>query len=259
MSVTSDERRLGGVGRLYGEAVAEQFARTHVVVVGLGGVGSWVVEALARTGIGQFTLIDGDTVDLSNTNRQLPAMDGNYGRYKAEVVSQRITQINPQAVVQICCEFVTTDNVAELLPGGADWVVDCIDDIPAKTALIARAVGLGKGVVTSGGAGARLYPERICQQDLARVKGDPLLGKVRTNLRRDYGFARGSADGRSKLFGVTAVYSDEPLRQPGADSCLAIGADPQARIGFGSSAVVTGSVGLRLASVVLNCIMQGKE
>lgn len=256
MSITMDPRRMGGVARLYGENEAERLARLHVVVVGLGGVGSWCAEALVRTGIGRLTLVDGDTVALSNTNRQLPALDGNYEKPKAEVLAERFRHINPECVVETRIAFVSEENAAEILPEDADWVIDCIDDLAGKTALVGTAAKAGLRVVSSGGAGGKRDPGRIRVDDLARAKGDPLVAKLRTNLRRQSGFPAGSASGKSKPFGIPCVYSDEPLRQPAAESVAAIGAAPGTRIGFGSGVVVTGSVGLRLASLVVNATVE---
>lgn len=254
MSVTTDPRRFGGVGRLFGEEGARRLAGAHVAVVGLGGVGSWVVEALVRTSVGRITLIDGDDVALSNTNRQLPAFEGAYGRAKAEVLREHCLLINPDCRIEVKTVFVTPENAAQVIPSDCDWLVDCIDDLKGKAALHAAARGMGVRTVCAGGAGARIDPSRIEVSDLARVKGDPLLGKLRTFLRKEYGFPAGSADGRSTLFGIPAVYSTEPLRQPGADSLEAIGAEPGSRIGFGSFVSVTGSAGLRLAGIVINDI-----
>ena len=149
MSYTTDPRRLGGVARLYGEKGAERLARSHVVVVGTGGVGSWAAEALARTGVGRLTLIDGDKSALSNTNRQLHAMDGNYGQYKVELLKARFALINPELEVSAITAFVTAENAERLLPKDADWVVDCIDDLKGKTVLVATAKRLGCKVVVS--------------------------------------------------------------------------------------------------------------
>lgn len=259
MSVTTDERRFGGIGRLYGEDAAARIRAAHVVVVGLGGVGSWCVEALTRTGVGHLTFIDGDTSALSNTNRQLHAMDGNYGRPKAECLRERCLLINPDCRIDIVNSFVTSDNASDILPEDADWVVDCIDDLRAKASLIAAARMKGFNIVVSGGAGAKIDPSRIIECDLAHAKGDPLIGKLRTDLRKEFGFPRGSANGKSKPFGIRVVYSDEPVRQPGQDSLKAIGAAEGDRIGFGSASVVTGSVGLRLASVVLNNLAKASD
>lgn len=256
MSVTTDERRFGGIGRLYGEAAAKRIRRSHVVVVGLGGVGSWCVEALVRTGVGHLTLIDGDTSAVSNTNRQLHAMNGNYGRPKADCLRERAQLINPDCCIDVVHAFVTADNAGQLLPEKADWIVDCIDDLRAKASLIAVAKQRGQAVVVSGGAGAKVDPSRVTECDLAHAKGDPLIGKLRTDLRQKFGFPRGASVGKSKPFGITVVYSDEPLRQPGPDSLAAIDAPEGSRIGFGSAAVVTGTVGLRLAAVVLSDLVK---
>ena len=203
---------------------------------------------------GRITLIDGDDVALSNTNRQLPAFEGAYGRAKAEVLRERCLLINPDCRIEVKTVFVTPENAAQVIPSDCDWLVDCIDDLKGKAALHAAARGMGVRTVCAGGAGARIDPSRIEVSDLARVKGDPLLGKLRTCLRKEYGFPAGSADGRSTLFGIPAVYSTEPLRQPGADSLEAIGAEPGSRIGFGSFVSVTGSAGLRLAGIATNDI-----
>lgn len=259
MSVTSDPRRLGGVARLYGEDGAARLARAHVVVAGAGGVGSWAMEALARSGIGRLTLIDGDVSALSNTNRQLHAMDGNYGRGKVALMRERIGLINPDCRVELIESFITPENADEILPADADFVMDCIDDLRGKTALVAAARRKGLKVVTSGGAGGKRHPERLVVEDLARVKGDPLLAKLRTNLRKFHGFPAGNASGRSVKFGIPVVASDEPVRQPSAANNQAAGQPEGARIGFGSGVVVTGTAGLMLASLVINAIAGERE
>ena len=257
MSRTTDPRRLGGVARLYGEEGARRLAAAHVVVVGLGGVGSWAAEALARTGIGRLTLIDGDKSALSNTNRQLHALEGAYGQYKAALLEARFKVINPAIEIAAVTSFVTEANVRSILPRDADWVLDCIDDLRGKTALVGTAVRLGFKVAVSGGAGGKRNPEALYIEDLARVKGDPLTAKLRANLRREYGFPAGSADGKSRKFGIPAVASAEAVRQPDAENLLAVGAASGERIGFGSGIVVTGSAGLLLASIVINDIVSG--
>ncbi|MFU0841893.1 MAG: ThiF domain-containing protein [Burkholderia sp.] len=252
MGTTKDPRRFGGIGRVFGEENARRIFASHVTVVGMGGVGSWAVEALARSGVGRLTLIDGDRTEVSNTNRQLHALEGNYGRPKAEAMKERCLLINPQARIDAKVDFVTAENIEGLIPSESDWVIDCIDDLRGKAELIAWAKARGILIACAGGAAARTDPGQVTVSDLARAKGDPLLGKVRTLLRREHGFPAGSANGRSKLFGVPAVYSTEPLRQPGPDSIEAAGAAPGARIGVGAFAPVTATAGLRLAALVLN-------
>ena len=156
MSVTTDPRRFGGVGRLFGEEGARRLAGAHVAVVGLGGVGSWVVEALVRTSVGRITLIDGDDVALSNTNRQLPAFEGAYGRAKAEVLRERCLLINPDCRIEVKTVFVTPENAVQVIPSDCDWLVDCIDDLKGKAALHAAARGMGVRTVCAGGAGGCL-------------------------------------------------------------------------------------------------------
>jgi tRNA A37 threonylcarbamoyladenosine dehydratase len=252
MGTTKDPRRFGGIGRVFGEENARRIFASHVTVVGMGGVGSWAVEALARSGVGRLTLIDGDRTEVSNTNRQLHALEGNYGRPKAEAMKERCLLINPQARIEAKIDFVTAENIEGLIPSESDWIIDCIDDLRGKAELIAWAKARGILIACAGGAAARTDPGQVTVSDLARAKGDPLLGKVRTLLRREHGFPAGSANGRSKLFGVPAVYSTEPLRQPGPDSIEAAGAAPGARIGVGAFAPVTATAGLRLAALVLN-------
>lgn len=259
MSVTSDPRRFGGVARLYGEAGAKRLAGAHVLVAGAGGVGSWAMEALARTGIGRLTLVDGDVSALSNTNRQLHAMDGNYGRSKVALMKERIALINPACRVELIESFITPENAETLIPTDVDWILDCIDDLRGKTALIAAACRCGIPVASSGGAGGKRHPERLVLEDLARVKGDPLLAKLRTNLRKFHGFPVGSASGKSAKFGILVVSSDEPVRQATAENNIASGQPAGVRIGFGSAMVVTAAAGLMLASVAVNAIAGERE
>lgn len=255
MGKTLDPRRMGGVARLYGERAAERLANTHVVVVGLGGVGSWTVEALVRSGVGQLTLVDGDCVEPSNTNRQLPAIDPEYGRPKAEVLAERCLRINPACDVRATVAFVKPDAPLSDLPE-SDWVVDCIDDVKAKVALCAALHRAGRRFVTTGGAAGKIDPAAVRVDDLARVEGDRLASKVRNDLRREYGFPKGAQKlGQSKPFGIPCVYSSELPRQPKIENNEAIGVAPGVRIGLGSGVVVTATAGLRAASVVINEIV----
>lgn len=252
MSKTTDPRRFGGVGRVFGEEASQKIFNSHVTVVGMGGVGSWAVEALVRSGVGHLTLIDGDTVAFNNTNRQLHALEGNYEIPKVEAMKQRCLLINPDCCIEAVQAFVTPESVAELITPESGAVIDCIDDLIGKATLLARARSLGLLTVCAGGAGAKLNPADITQADLARATNDPLLGKLRTILRKEYGFPAGAVNGRSKLFGIQTVWCRGPVRQPGPATLAAIGAAPGDRVGFGSFVAVTGSVGLRLASIVLN-------
>ena len=242
------ERRFGGVERLYG---AQGFARlraAHIVVVGLGGVGSWAAEALARSGVGHLTLIDLDHIAESNTNRQVQALGDTFGKAKVVAMAERLVAINPIVRVDCIEEFVTPENAATLVPP-CDAVLDCIDQVAPKAALIAACHARKIAVYTSGAGGGRTDPTRIRSDDLARAEGDPLLAKVRYRLRRQHGFARErtGADGRTRVprFAVTAVYSDEPVR--GGNH----GGAPLACAGYGSVVTVTASLGLALASCAM--------
>jgi tRNA A37 threonylcarbamoyladenosine dehydratase len=245
-------RRFAGVARLYGEDAVDRFRAAHVVVVGLGGVGSWAAEALARSAVGRLTLVDLDHVAESNTNRQIHALGDAYGKAKVDAMAERIAGINPGCAVRAIDEFATSQN-APALVAGADAVVDCIDQVVAKAALIAAARAIGVAIVTCGAAGGRVDPTRIRTDDLARLRGDPLLAKVRYKLRRDHGFPREGAR-RSLRFDVTGVFSDEPLRRP----ALACGPDDRpfagaalACAGYGSGVVVTAAMGFVAAAATL--------
>ncbi len=243
------ERRFGGVLRLYGADGLVRVQAAHVAVVGVGGVGSWAAEALARSGIGALTLIDLDMVAESNTNRQIQALGDHYGRAKVDVMAERIRGINPNCQIKTVEEFVTPDNTAELLHPALDYVVDAIDQVKVKAAMIAHCRRSHLAIVTAGAAGGQFDPTRISTADLARTEQDPLLSKVRALLRREYGFTRKP----SEKFGITAVYSSEPLRYPERSSSCEANAGPAGLncAGFGSSVCVTACFGMVAAAHVL--------
>jgi len=246
--------RFGGLRRLYGSRAVEAFRSAHVVVVGVGGVGSWAAEALARSGIGRLTLIDLDDVCVSNVNRQLHALDGTIGRPKVEVLAERCRLIAPEMAVITDSAFVTPTNLAERIPDGAHHVVDAIDSVVAKAALIAWCKRRKIAITVTGAAGGQSDPTRIQVADLTRTEQDPLLAKVRSRLRRDHGFSRNP----KRRFAVECVYSDEQLVYPGADGevCTQKPASPDATrldcaSGFGAATFVTGTFGFVAASRVL--------
>lgn len=242
------------MARLYGEPGAARLRHAHAVVVGIGGVGSWAAEALARCAIGRITLIDLDHIAESNTNRQIHALGEEYGKAKVQAMAERIRAIHPGCRIETIEEFVDADNVAAILPA-ADLVLDCIDQVSAKAALIVHCQRHAIPVFTSGAGGGRIDPTRIAVGDLARIQGDPLLSKLRHKLRREYGYAREDARGRVPKFGVAAVYSDEPVRRPDA-TCAADGfVAGLACAGYGSSVVVTASLGLALAGAAINALV----
>lgn len=241
-------RRFGGVARLYGDDGAARLRAAHVAVVGIGGVGSWAAEALARCAIGRITLIDMDHVAESNTNRQIHALGDAYGQSKVAAMASRITAINPACDVIAIDDFVTVENAATLMQG-YDLVLDCIDRVNPKAALIAHACRGRIAVITCGGAGGRVDAARIATGDLAGITGDPLLAKVRHRLRRDYGFPRD--DARRKKFHVLAVYSDEPVQRPTIECGPEEFNGGLACAGYGSSVAVTATMGFVAASVAL--------
>ena len=256
--LTSDDidfnRRFGGIARLYGVAALTRFQGAHVCVVGVGGVGSWVVEALARSAIGHLTLIDLDNVAESNVNRQIQALSSTLGKAKVEALAERIAQINPSCRVTEVEDFITADNLDQMIGArGFDYVVDAIDSVKAKTALIAYCRQHAIPVVTIGGAGGQIDPTKIELRDLCRTEQEPLLAKVRKLLRSKYGFPRGTKN----KFGIDAVFSMEPLRFPSSGETCSLDADDRTGItglncaGFGSAMVVTASFGMVAAAQVL--------
>ncbi len=248
-------QRFGGMERLYGTETARRFSRSHVAVAGIGGVGSWAAEALVRSSVGAITLIDLDEVCISNTNRQIHALEGNYGRPKVEVMAERLEAINPLCEITPVMKFVTRDNVATLLDGRFDAVVDAIDSVRHKAALLAHCQRSKQWVICVGGAGGQTDPTQIQVLDLSRTTQDPLLAKVRNMLRREYGFSRNT----KRRFGIPAIYSTEQLTYPSADGgvCQAKPGDGgptrlDCATGFGAASFVTGSFGFVAAARVLD-------
>lgn len=249
MSSPDHSRRFGGLARLYGDAALARLSAAHVCVVGIGGVGSWAAEALARSGVGRLTLIDLDHVVESNLNRQIHALDQTLGQAKVLAMQERIAGINPACAVATIEEFVTPENVATLMPG-CTCVVDAIDQVRAKAALIAHCRAAGIPVVTTGAAGGKSDPAQMRVDDLSRTSQDPLAAKLRATLRRDYGFPRDP----KKKFGVQCVYSLEPVRRPAAADFCESGPQGLSCAGYGSSVCVTASFGLAAASRALAMI-----
>lgn len=248
-------RRFGGIERLYGPGTLARLAAAHVCVVGIGGVGSWAAEALARSGVGRLTLIDLDHVAESNLNRQAHALESTLGQAKVQAMGGRIAQIDPACRVEGVEAFVAPENVATLLPAGAnvDLVLDCIDDVRAKAALVAHCRRARIPVVTTGGAGGRTDPTRIRVDDLSRTTQDALASKLRARLRKEYGFPRDA----KKKFGVPCVFSDQQIRRPtGADFCDTdeAGLHGLNCAGYGSSVAVTAGFGFAAAAWALGIL-----
>ncbi len=210
MRSSSYQNRFSGIARLYGQSGLEKFQRSHIAVVGIGGIGSWVAESLARSGIGKITLIDLDDICVSNTNRQIHALANNIGRSKTEVMSERLKLINPEIKVIEIDDFVSLDNYAEYITTEFDYVVDAIDSVISKAAMIAHCIKNNINILCMGAAGGQIDPTQIKIKDLSRTTVDPLLSKIRNELRRKYHFPRNV----KRKFGVEAVYSEEQIIYP---------------------------------------------
>ena len=248
------ERRFGGIARLYGAPALARFRAAHICVVGVGGVGSWVAESLARSAIGHITMIDLDNLAESNVNRQIHALTDTIGQAKVTALAERIAQINPFCRVTQIEDFITPDNLDDMIGlRHFDYVIDAIDDVRAKTALIAYCRANAIRLITIGGAGGQIDPTKIEVRDLCRTEQEPLLAKVRKRLRSEHGFPRGTKN----KFGIDAVFSTEPLRQPDSGDGEACEVDGEGGVtglncaGFGSAMVVTASFGLVAAAHVL--------
>jgi len=231
-------RRFGGVERLYGSLALKKFNNAHIIVIGIGGVGSWVVEALARSAIGKLTLIDMDVVAESNINRQLPALSSTLGKNKIDVMAARIHEINPECKIVLKDDFVTKDNLEEMIDIDANWVVDCIDSSRTKAALIAWCKRRKIKIITLGGAGGQIDPSLIKTADLSKTENDPLLAKTRKLLRQDYGFT----SNMKRRFAVPCVFSSEHLKYTTADGEIS-NKKPDEEEGSSTSLSCAGGIG----------------
>ncbi len=249
------ELRFGGIGRLYGTAAMERLAGARVTIVGIGGVGSWTAEGLARSGVGHIRLIDLDDVCQTNTNRQLHALVDTVGVPKVDAMKARIHAINPDCEVVGVPDFFTPASAGRLISGDSDFIVDAIDNFRNKCLLITLCKELDVPLVVCGGAGGRRDPTRIASADLARTAGDRLLHRVRKELRQRHGFPRGG-----RRFGIPAVWSDEPPMYPTSDggvcerpeegTSLVLDCDS----GYGTASFVTGVFGLTAAGIVVSAL-----
>ena len=253
------EARFGGIARLYGTEGLKRLSRAHVCVIGLGGGGCWVVEALARTGVGRLTLVDMDEVCLSNITRQLHALDDTIGRSKAELLADRVAKISPvcKVVIEEC--FFTESTMHRLLEPSFDFVVDAIDTTKYKCLLISEVRKRGLNIITCGGAGGRIDPSRVQVADLAYTLNDPLLLQVRKRLRQQYGFP----SHRRQKFKIDCVFSDELPLFPAEDGSVSCerekGGDYRLNcdLGFGSATFLTGTFGFFMAAELVRRIASG--
>ncbi|NDK38592.1 tRNA threonylcarbamoyladenosine dehydratase [Pseudoxanthomonas gei] len=255
--------RFAGIDRLYGQGAVETYAASRVAVVGMGGVGSWVVEALVRSGIGHLTLIDADDICISNTNRQLPALDGQYGRNKCEAMADRCRAINPLVEVEVVPVFLTASNLEGVLEQGFDLVLDACDSFRTKVELIAWCRRRKLPVIVSGSAGGRTDPTQLRLRDLSRTEHDALLALVRKKLRAEFNFPKNP----DRYFGVQAVYSLENVRYPQADGSVRgvrpqMGADAALKLdcgaGLGAATHVTGAFAFAMVGKALEILLKAK-
>ena len=252
------DRRFQGTRTLYGSESVDVFAAAHVYIIGVGGVGSWAAEALARTAVGTITLVDLDVLVASNVNRQLPALDSTFGQSKVIAMADRMAEINPNLTLNLIDDFLTVDNVATLLPSrdeakaAADQgrpivILDCVDDMNAKLAIALHCRFNKLKLVCAGGAGGKTDPSQIRVSDLRDSYQDPLLAKLRNKLRHEKGINSALKD----KFGIKCVYSTEP---PKVDkSCQAGGLQCG---GYGSAVVVTSVVAMVMVSEALQLLIK---
>lgn len=254
--MTNYEARFGGIRRLFGADGQERLCRAHVCIVGIGGVGSWAVEALARTGVGGLTLVDLDDVCISNVNRQLHAVTGEFGKPKVEVMAERVRAINPDCAVHPLHSLFTATTGEQILSTKYDAVLDAIDSPSLKALLIARCHAREIPIVTTGGAGGRRDPTALRVEDLARTTHDALLQATRKILRAEHGFPRGETK-----FGVSCVYSPEAPVFPASDGTVCAKPEPgsnlrlDCRSGYGTACFVTGAFGFAAAARVVRIIV----
>ena len=252
------EEKFGSLSRVYGDEMVNMIAGLHICVVGIGGVGSWVVEALARNGVGKITLVDGDTISRGNTNRQIHTLESTIGQSKVEVMRQRILDINPECGVQVIEQYIDGDNLRDILERGYDCVIDAIDGFRTKANIIYCCKRNKIPVVTTGGAGGLIDPTQIQISDLSSTWNDPLAAKVRSELRCQYGFTRN----KRYTFGVPCVYSVEQQRYPDKEGKIAYakpgvsGLSLDCNYGYGSSVAVTAMFGFTAAAKSIEYMAQ---
>ena len=253
--------RFGGIDRLYGNGALARFRGSRIAIVGLGGVGSWAVEAFARTGIGHLTLIDADDLCLSNTNRQLPAIAGQYGRNKAAAMAERCLAINPAIDIDAVPAFLTPSNLEALLDRDFALVLDACDSFRTKLEAIAWCRRRKQPIITVGSAGGRSDPTQVRVRDLSRTEHDAMLSLIRKKLRADFNFPR-NAD---RYFGVPAIYSLENVRYPQADGSVCglrpkLSADAALKLdcgaGLGAATHITGAFAFAAVGKALDILLK---
>lgn len=261
---TALKERFGGIDRLYGSGALARLSRCHVTVVGIGGVGSWAVEALARSGVGKLTLIDADDLCVSNTNRQLPALDGQYGRAKIEAMAERCRAIHPGIALDLVPQFLTPANMADLLDAPGELVLDACDSFRTKVEAIAYCRRRKQPIITVGSAGGRSDVTQIRVRDLSRTEHDAMLSLIRKKLRGEFNFPRN----HDRYFGVPAVYSLENVRYPQADGSVCgvrpqLGKDEALKLdcgaGLGAATHVTGAFAFAAVGKAIEVLLKPEK
>jgi tRNA A37 threonylcarbamoyladenosine dehydratase len=259
MHMDGFQQRFNGIARLYGEAALERFRTAHMAVIGIGGVGSWTAEALARSGVGRLTLIDLDEICVSNSNRQLHTLTETIGQSKVKVMADRLRAINPELRVDAVEDFFTSSTAAQVLAGGFDGLVDAIDSLKNKCLLIARCQELRIPLITVGGAGGRRNPAKVQIADLSQTSSDGLLRQVRRELRHSYNFPKEGP------FNIPAVFSTEapvfPTPEGGVCDKPQVGQGGKGGCeqGYGAASFVTGTFGFAAASAMLDEMLKSPK
>ena len=253
--------RFAGIDRLYGVGAVEFFRTRRVIIIGIGGVGSWIAESLARTGIGHITLVDADEVCVSNTNRQLPAMAPNFGRSKAQLMAERMRAINPHLQVEVLETFLTPSNMSELLDNRYDVVIDACDAFRVKVEMAAWCRRRKQPLVMVGAAGGRTDPTMIRIRDLSKTEQDAMLALIRRKLREEFNFPKN----RDRYFGVYAVYSLQNVQYPQRDGSVCgirpnVSGDAALNIdcggGLGSATHVTGAFAFAACAKAIELLLK---
>lgn len=258
------QARFAGIDRLYGNGALARLAASRVAVVGMGGVGSWVVEALVRSGVGHLTLIDADDICVSNSNRQLPAHEGQFGRAKVEAMEERCRAINPLVDVEAVPSFLVAGNLVELLDRGFDLVLDACDSFRTKVELIAWCRRRKLRLIVCGSAGGRIDPTLVRIRDLSRTEHDAMLALIRKKLRGEFNFPKSP----QRYFGVPAVYSLENVRYPQADGSVCglrpkLDGDAALKLdcgaGLGAATHITGAFAFAMAGKALELLLKPRN
>lgn len=255
----SYQHRFSGLIRLYGTQACHQLLQSHVLIIGIGGVGSWIAEALARSGIGTITLMDLDEICVTNTNRQVHTTSHTIGQSKTAVMAKRLKDINPEIVVHCIDDFIDKNNIVEHIHSDYSLVCDAIDNAIDKTEVMAYCKKNQQLIITIGSSGGKKDPSKIAYDDLTKVTGDPMFLKIRNNLRRKHGFSRDT----KKTFGIEAIYSPEPMIYPDNNGetstnkqSMSSGDKLDCGSGYGASTMITASFGLLAASRIIDALIK---